>query len=307
MTILQYTLAEIEDIICKGIDSVLDESIIAIIQQISNQVGSPEYVKTPKFTQKENYNNRKKQHACEDWGAIRQFVPTQRIVRNDFEQSTDVIRKTLNKITSNTYHALYPLLIEELEKVILTQHAELDTLGTTIFSIVSETAFYSEMYAELYASLYIKYEFLRKPLGESLSIFEGNTKHIPYCNPDEDYDAFCKHNKENSRRKSIAIFLVNLTKHPIVDVLDMCNIIQNIQERILTLIELDHNNEIVDELSEISGEMIITGKVTLNTCDIWDNIVTNVKTISKLKPREHISLTNKTVFRHMDIMDHLNK
>lgn len=307
MTIQRYTLADIEDIIRSGIYSVLDESIIAIIQDISNQVGSPEYIKTPKFTQKEKHNNRQKQYTHEDWGAIRQFVPTQRIVRNEFEQSTDVIRKTLNKITSNTYNALYPLLIEELDKVVLSQHTELDTLGTTIFSIVSETAFYSEMYADLYASLHNKYEFLRKALIVTMNIFEENTKQILYSNPDEDYDAFCKNNKENTRRKSVAIFLVNLTKHNIVDVLYVCNIIQNIQERILTFIDLDNNNEMVDELSEISGDMIITGKVILNKCDVWENIVTNVKAISKMKPREHISLTNKTVFRHMDIIDHLNK
>lgn len=307
MTIQQYTLSDIEDIICKGIDSVLDKSIIAIIQEISNQVGSPEYIKTPKFSKKENYNHRKKPDTYEEWGTIRQFVPTQRIIRNDFQQSTDVIRKTLNKITSNTYDTLYPLLIEELDRVILMQDTELDTLGTTIFSIVSETAFYSEMYADLYASLHNTYEFLRKPLGESLSMFEENTKHIQYCNPDVDYDAFCKNNKDNSRRKSVAIFLVNLTKHGIVDVLEVCNIIRNIQERIFTLIELDNNNEIIDELSEISGDMIVAGKVRLNACDIWEDILTNVNNISKMKPREHTSLTNKTMFKHMDIIDHLNK
>lgn len=307
MTIQQYTLADIEDIICGGINRVIDENVIAIIQKISNQVGSPEYVKTPKFSKKENYNNRKKQDTHEDWGAIRHFETTQRIVRNDFERSTDLIRKTLNKITSNTYNALYPVLIEELDKVILTQHTELYTLGTTIFSIVSETAFYSEMYADLYASLYKKYEFLRNALGETMSMFEENTKHIQYCNPERDYDAFCKNNKENSRRKSVAIFVVNLTKHNIVEILEVCKIIQHIQERIITLIETDDKNEIVDELSEISGDMIITGKVKLNKCDLWENIVMNVHNISKMKPREHASLTNKTMFKHMDIIDHLNK
>lgn len=312
MTLIQYTLSDIDNIINKGIHYTLDESIIKIIQNISDKVSSPEYVKTPKFATKvkESFHHANprghKKHLNEKWDLIRDFEPSRRSNRDGIDKSIDVIRKTLNKITSNTYETLYPVLIQELDKIILSEHSDLDKLATTIFSIVSETAFFSDMYAELYSTLHLKYAFVRKSLVDALTMFEENTKHIQYCNPEEDYDAFCKNNKENSRRKSIAVFLVNLTTHNIVEVLEVCTIIQNIQQRILSLIELENNHEIIDELSEISGDMIMTGKEKLNTCSLWNNIVTNVKIISKMKPKEHLSLTNKTMFKHMDIIDHLN-
>lgn len=315
MTLIQYTLSDIEDIISKGINYTLDESILKIIQNISDQVGCPEYVKTPKFLTKcKEFSHHthvrrdktvRQKSIDENWDSIRHFETYCRTTHEGIDGSIDEIRKTLNKITLNTYETLYPVLIQELDKVILSQHSELDKLGTIIFSIVSETVFFSEMYAELYSTLHIKYDFSRKALVDTLTTFNENTAHIQYCNPDVDYNAFCKNNKENSRRKSIAIFLVNLTKHSIVDVLEICTMIQNIQHRILSLIDLCNNNEIVDELSEISGDMITTGKDKLYNCSLWNNIVMNVDIISKMKPKEHVSLTTKTMFKHMDILDHL--
>lgn len=311
MTVVQYTLTDIETIISKGIPYTLDESTVAILQNISTQVGSPEYVKTPTFKKKEHSvskTSRNKNHKNhENWDMIRNHKPSKRDTLDGVARSIDVIRKTLNKITSKTYECLYPTIMEELDKVVQSENSELEPLGTTIFSIVSETAFFSEMYAELYSKLYMKYEFVRKALVETLTSFEENTKTIPYCNPEEDYDEFCKNNKENARRKSVAVFLVNLSKYQIVDVLDICTIINNIQNRILSLIKTDNNNEMVDELSEISGDMIITGKCKLNSCNVWDTIVSNVNLISKMKPKEHASLTNKTMFKHMDILDHIYK
>lgn len=306
MTVKQYILSDIKDIIYSGLDYTLDESIISIIQNISEQVGSPEYVKTPKFLKKEKSQNKKKDPQYEDWGTIRNFKPSQRIMNEGIKYSIDVIRKNLNKITSNNYDTLYPIIIEELDKVILTEDPKMVKLSETIFSIVSETSFYSDMYAGLFAKLYNKYAFLQESLYETLTSFEENTKHIEYCSPDIDYDLFCKNNKENSRRKAVAIFLVNLTKHSIVEVSYICTIIHNIQERMFSLIEIDNNNEIVDELSEISGCMIVTGKDILHTSDKWSNIINNVEIISNCKPKEHISLTNKAVFKHMDIIDILN-
>jgi len=308
MTTIQYTLSDIEDIKHNGINYNLDESIISIIQKISQQVGSPEYVKTPKFLKKENKSHHKKlpDREYEDWETIRHFVPTQRVVHEGIERSIDVIRKTLNKITSNTYETMYPIIIEEIDKVLLSQQHDLVKLGTTIFSIVSETSFYSNMYAELFSKLYHKYDFIHKSLYETLNSFQENTKQIEYCNPDTNYDLFCKNNKENTRRKAVAVFLVNLTKHSIVEVSEICEIIHNIQERMFYLIKIENNNEIVDELSEITGSMILSGKDILHTSDKWCKIVNNVNSISKMKPKEQVSLTNKTVFKHMDIIDHLN-
>jgi len=310
MTVVQYSLADIHDIKNKGIKYILDEPIVNIINHISSRVGSPAYVKTPQFSNKTNNTlrrNKQKQESDENWNTIRQFTPTPRIARVGIDKSLDIIRKTLNKITSHTYEALYPILIEELDKVIATDPSELQSLGDTIFSIVSETGFYSEMYANLFTSLYHKYDFLRKALTETLTQFEEQTENIQYCNPDIDYDAFCKNNKENTRRKSVAVFLVNLAKNNIIKIHDIGVIISNIQLRILSLIEIEKQSEIVDELSEISGNMIITGKEIMTSWNKWDSLVDTVQLFSRMKTKEHVSLSNKTVFKHMDILDCLNK
>ena len=62
--------------------------------------------------------------------------------------------------------------------------------------------------------------------------------------------------------------------------------------------------EIVDELSEIVGGMIVAGhEDVLCQTDNWHSITQNVKEMSGLKARDFASLSNKAVFKHMDIMD----
>ena len=49
----KYTLGQFEDIICNGIDYQLPDEIRQKIQEIADQVGAPEYVRTPQFVRKE--------------------------------------------------------------------------------------------------------------------------------------------------------------------------------------------------------------------------------------------------------------
>lgn len=50
----RYTLDNINDIIFKGFDYVLNEDTLKVISELSLQVGSPDYVKTPIFQKREN-------------------------------------------------------------------------------------------------------------------------------------------------------------------------------------------------------------------------------------------------------------
>ena len=91
----RYTLDNINDIIFKGFDYVLNEDTLKIISELSLQVGSPDYVKTPIFQKRENplkteitntnkdygqQKRRKNNKAFEvnddDWETLRTFQPT---------------------------------------------------------------------------------------------------------------------------------------------------------------------------------------------------------------------------------------
>ena len=320
----KYTLPQFEDIICGGIDYQLPPEIVAKIQEIADQVGAPEYVRTPQFVRKERHGGRRpdggrgnrrgrrkaQEVSDEDWEAIRTFEATQRETREGIDASIDLIRKALNKITESTYVDLYPQIIEEMDKVVAasatmdTGADDMEKLSQRIFSIVSETAFYSDMYAKLYNELITKYNWLRPVLDRTFEEYLDSTKTISYCSPDDDYDGFCRNNKENARRQAVGKFFVNISRYGCVDAAAVADIIEEVQDYMMKLYIQEGKAEIVDALSEITGAMVVAGhEDVLADTDSWHNITENIKQVASLKSRDHSSLSNKAVFKHMDIMD----
>ena len=64
---------------------------------------------------------------------------------------------------------------------------------------------------------------------------------------------------------------------------------------------------IVDEVSEVVFILVTASKDILSGDSAWKDIVENVTVVSKMKVKDNASLTNKTVFKYMDICDNLNK
>ena len=304
-----YSLSDFEKIISNGIEYTLDPSIINIIQQLADRVGAPEYVRTPQFTRNDMNNSsrpsRKDRQASQDerFALSLHFETTNRQKSEGINVSIDLIRKILNKITTKTYNELFPTLLDELDKLDSLSDDEIVKVGDLILTIVSETSFYSDMYAKMYATLHTRYSFLHKGIIELIGTFKHHIDEIIYCNPDINYDAFCKNNKENIRRKSIAVFFVNLVKERIIGIEQVCEIIESIQINITSKLNIEHQREIIDELSEISGDMILSGRDVLNISERWENILVFVESISKMKVKDYKSLTTKTVFKHMDVLD----
>ena len=48
-TVMQYTDEDITQIMFEGFNYTLEQSVIDNIQKIANEVGAPEYIRTPQF------------------------------------------------------------------------------------------------------------------------------------------------------------------------------------------------------------------------------------------------------------------
>ena len=104
---LNYFKARIMD----GFICYLDKSTIDIVQKLADQVGAPEYIRTPQFPKREkgdrkDRNRRRKNKgpelSNEAWEAIRNFEVTQIKKSEGINKSIDFVRKSLNKITDKT-------------------------------------------------------------------------------------------------------------------------------------------------------------------------------------------------------------
>ena len=107
----------------------------------------------------------------------------------------------------------------------------------------------------------------------------------------------------NVQRRAISLFYVNLMLEDIIEPIKLITIINDLQNYINTLVAEENNKSIVDELSEVLYILITNSYDMLKNEDSWQNIVDRVKQFSELKPNAVPSISNKAIFKHMDMLD----
>ena len=78
-----------------------------------------------------------------------------------------------------------------------------------------------------------------------------------------------------------------------------------IQNYLNDKLDIEANKPVVDELSEVLFILITNSCNELSSYEQWDVIINNVKRIVDLEFINNVGLTNKTKFKHMDIMDNI--
>jgi len=329
--IIKYTLDDFNNITFNGFKFDFPEDVLNIISKLSTEVGSPNYVKTPVFQKRENplkvaptkeidisSNNsvkRKKNNKSkevfddEDWDTLRTFQITKIETKIGIESQIELIRSYLNKLTDKNYIDNRNKIIDLIDSIFLENIEEdkLMKLGTTIFEIASTNRFYSKMYADLYSDLINKYKIMREIFNINFSKFLELFDNIEYVEPNVDYDKFCKINKDNEKRKALATFFINLMLNKIIPETAIVSITRNLLNQVYVYINIDNKKNEVDELTE---NIAILYKRTLfekseNVYELIDGM-TIVELINKLahsKVKSYISLTNKSLFKFMDLID----
>lgn len=325
-TMTRYNLNDFESMINNGFKCELSDEVLGIIQQLADQVGAPEYIKTPQFVRRERGSadgykqprrRRGKQKAQElsdeAWQQIRNFEATKREDREGIDKSIDSVRKAMNKISNKTYDTLKTTIFTELNTIldsgIDVEGEDMTKLVNSLFKIASQNGFYSELYAKLYSELVSSFDFIKLPLDAAVENYISELNTITYVSSDDDYDMFCKNNKDNTERRARGTFFINAYLHDLVKADSIIDILNEVQDKITAYISEEDQTEIVNELSELLGEMLpaIISAVNKRGDDSFNEdlaeIVSNVETVSKYTSKQYPSLSNKSVFKHMDILE----
>lgn len=299
-----YDISDIDRISNNGFTYKLDKTVMDIIQQISSEVGSPEYIKTPQFSKgkcdKKNYRN-------PSWDKIKDFKKTEFVKKTDEDIQIDNIRKYLNKITDKTYDNLMIKILKDLEGLEKIENSDeiYNKIGESIFNIASTNIFFSELYAKLYNDLMNKYAFMKEIFKQNYEKFSDIYKNIEYCDAQQDYDKFCENNKTNDKRRALSMFYINLMKLGVISKNSIIELILEIQEYLVDKIDIEANIPVVNELSEVLFIFVTNSVENLKREQCWCKIYNNVEQISNMKPREKVGVTNKSIFKHMDIIDNI--
>jgi hypothetical protein len=320
--VLKYTIQEFNAITFNGFNLTLPEDTIKIISELSLQVGSPNYVKTPVFQKRENplkqttqpvIDKRRKGKNLEindeDWAVIRSFQTTKFDVKEGINAQIDIFRSHLNKMSDKNYIDSRNKIVDEIDKIVAnhTDNNDLIQVSSIIFEIASTNRFFSKIYADLYSDLFVKYEFMRSVFEDSFNTFIELFATIEYVNPEEDYDKFCKINKNNEKRKALSVFFVNLMINGIIDKNKIVQLLKTLLVQVSEFIIVSDKKNEVDELIE---NVALLYRKDLLDCDSKDENslvdgLTITEFITKLansKVQKDKSLSNKTIFKCMDLV-----
>lgn len=318
---IRYTLENINAILFDGFDYHLPEDTLNIISELSLQVGSPDYVKTPVFKKRENVikndplqrdlfkrGKRVETSTSSEWNSNSSGQSAKMESKNEIDCQLENIRIVLNKLTDKNYIDMRNKIVGIIDKLVDDTIAPEDMLrlSSTIFDIASTNRFYSKMYAELYSDLSTKYEIMKDIFKINFDKFTELFNTIEYIDPAVNYDKFCEINKTNEKRKALAAFYLNLMANGIISATQIVEITKNLLSQIYTFLSQDNKKNEVDELTEtvaiLYKKELYDG---LNSSFAIEGFTINeiIIQIANSKVKDHKSLTNKALFKFMDLID----
>lgn len=284
-------------------------------------------------------SSRSQQIPNNEWETILSFQKTELKKKEGIELSIDNIRSYINKLTDKTYATMFSNILKEITDLFTAsmddtteEHntvAVMNRVALSIFNTASSNAFYSEIYARLFRDLMAQdsssgdgatatataspYAVFRELFERNLETFMSLFETIEYCDPKKNYDKFCDINKANEKRKAMSLFIVNLMKIGIVEKTQVLALMRQIQELMYSNMRQEGKTNEVDELAENLYIMVKHGHSFLSAADADADAAESFKVrveqiteISKLKLKSKPSITNKTIFRHLDMLDEIS-
>ena len=330
---LRYTLEQIEDIVFKGFDYRVPDDVMEKISNLAMQVGSPDYVKTPIFKKKDNPmkveptsvvankdQNKKRRNNKnmevlndEEWENLKSFQTTKIEAKTGLDAEFDSIRGYINKMTDKNYIDMRNKIVDIIEKLVSENTAsDLTSIGSNIFEIASSNKFYSRIYAEFYADLSSKFDFIKSKYEENFSKFAELFNNIEYVDSKENYEKFCEINKINEKRKSLASFYLNLMICGVISKNEIRTITRNLLCKVYEYISVENKKNEVEELTETIAILYKKDLYedeeddeTEYEYDLIDGLTVTgvIHKIANSKVKDYTSLTNKALFKFMDLID----
>jgi len=300
MLINRYTLNLINQIKFEESNYVLDNNVKKIIQNIADQVGDPEYNRAPAFKKKKHIKNEN-------------FKVTQRIEKTGIDALFNKIRINLNKITSSSKKTNESFK-EDIAKYIIEIKNESPNdwsennkkINKFIIDIICTNHYYSDILVNIFLMLVNDFE-LSDLLRDEIETRNGYYNELEWFDPNDEYDKFCENNKKNEFNRGYTLFLVNVMKCGVVSIEYIVDMLNKLLGCLNEFILLDGYKGIVEEISELFFIVIKNGMTEIKKNTGWVSLYHDLGKISQYKANDYKSLSNKTVFKFMDINEFILK
>ena len=241
---------------------------------------------------------------------------TIKIIHNTEDANIDAIRSVFNKISDKSYMDCRTKIVETMEHIISFKPEDLARVTDVIFDIASNNRYCSKLYSDMFSELVTLFSPIKKAFDfevvsrNYIGLFEG----IEDVDPTVDYQKFVDLNTTSEKRKSLGNFIVHLMNNLIIPKEAIFNLLCELTQRLCRAISDAANIKEVDELTEnisiLLGDLQVL-KAKNATKQVGDprdqsnpvTVMEFVHVLSQCKPRQFPGLTNKSIFKFMDIVD----
>lgn len=305
---ITYTLDQFTDIALNLNKHILPDDVLSVYDKLLKDLNIN--TRTVEYEQREKRYKRQKNNKPEllSSGKVVEFKQKEVVVKTDYEKIMINIRASLNKLSSKNYDTQTELLRSYLDELSsLNDESYFMECSNYLFDVASKNKFYSEMYANLYVELSKLYPIFEERKEQFIIDCIEDLDTITYIDETQDYEGFCKNNKQNDIRRSMNTFLIHLYKKK------QCNIqcILKMTTAIFDKIEVNKNTasqvHVIEELTEnlyiFISELICEFKQHTS----WDIILNNLTEYTNIKVSDYPGLTTRIKFKFMDMMDIVKK
>ena len=235
------------------------------------------------------------------------YIPPKNHTKQEPKIGLDTIKLNLNKLTDKNYLDISVKIEDMIQKwlIIETSTEEIEKMGEVIFTIASNNRMFSKVYADLYCYLTEKIQILSDTFYPNFLKYCELFDNITTVVNQDDYDEFCKMNILNEKRRSVSLFMVNLTKNNMVKSIELYQIISKLinklQEMIMMPDKVGINQELIDNILILYDNGNIYNDI--ETFSKENNIVIDcIRMISTSNKTNILGINSKTKFKCMDYL-----
>lgn len=303
-----YSIEQFTDIASNLHKHVLTEDVLSVYDKLLKELNIN--TRIVEHEQKDKRYKRPKNNKQEllTSGKVVEFKQKETVEKTDYEKIMVNIRGSLNKLSSKNYDTQTDLLKSYLDEISgLNDESYLMECSSYLFDVASKNKFFSEMYANLYIELSNIYPIFEERKEQFIVDCMDSLDTIIYVDESQDYEGFCKNNKQNDIRRSMNTFLIHLYKKKQCNIQCVLKMITAILDKIDEKKTIASETHIIEELSENLFIFISELISELKEHTSWDAILNQISEYTKIKVSDYPGLTTRIKFKFMDMMDIVKK
>lgn len=276
-----------------------------IISELTELVSAPEYNKSPEFSlDKYKKKKRNDSHYIDNISFTRTVINKKEGINKEIDNS----RILLNKLTKTNLSSITESIKEQLD-IIIINYSDEDCINyaNSLFSIFINNSMFTSLYALLLKEINT-YSFINTTLNNKVNTFLDYYKEIHSKDLiiNLTIDEISKQNKLLDQHKSCALLYSYLLINDIIDKSIILNYINQLLNIFFELTNIADKKIYVEEICEIIFIFVKYCKDILKKEEEWEEIENNINYIANMKYNQRLSITNKVIFKFMDLKDEIN-